>query len=232
MIPYRAISVDDEPRAHEVLAILLADSPDVELAATFTSPAAALRRLAAEPFDLLFLDVAMPGLTGLDLLRTLGAPPTTILLTAHPEHALSAFELGVRDYLLKPVSARRLAKCLDQIRPLLEASRAAAGRAPARLAFQCGHRRELIDPTRILRIEAAGNFSAIETGERRIFASESLKDLTERLAPFGFLRVHKSYLVRRGAIRAVSPLELHLEDGSRLPLGRAYRGAVVAALES
>lgn len=231
MKPFRAISVDDEPRAHDVLSSLIADVSDVVLETCCTSPLEALQILRAEPHDLLFLDVSMPAMNGLDFLRSLEAPPVTILLTAHAEYAITAFELGVRDYLLKPLSATRLEQCLNNVRPLLTAARNdASGTVPARLSVKIGTQHQLIDPRQVSAINADGNFSVICVDGERIFASESMKELEHRLTPFGFVRVHKSHLVNAMSIVSASTHEVCLEDGTRVPVGRAYKEAVAAAL--
>jgi DNA-binding LytR/AlgR family response regulator len=173
----------------------------------------------------------MPQMNGLELLRSIENPPVTVLLTAHVEHALTAFELGVRDYLLKPVSAQRLMRCLEHIRPLLLAARSeSAVRAPSRLSIKCGNAYRLVDPARTLRVEAAGNFSTVHVVEEKFFASESMKDLEQRLAGCGFIRIHKSHLVNMRFVRTVSASEVHLDNGQAVPVGRAYRAAVVDAL--
>jgi two-component system LytT family response regulator len=231
MTRIKAISIDDEASAHEALCALLLNVPDVEIVTTCTSPVRALSVLRADRYELLFLDIAMPEISGLDLLRALDNPPVTVLMTAHVEHALAAFELGVRDYLLKPVSAQRLSRCLEHIRPLLFAARTeCAIRTPERLAIKCGGVYQLIDPARTVRIAGAGNFSTVYGEHDELFASESMKELERRLAPCGFLRIHKSHLVNMRCVRAVSAAEVRLENGLVLPIGRAYRPVLVDAL--
>ena len=226
MRPYRAVSIDDEVSAHNALRALLEGMSDITFAGSFVSAEAARGAIVSGGCDLLFLDIAMPELSGLDFLRSLENPPVTVLLTAHVGHALEAFQLGVRDYLLKPVARERLQQCLDRIRPLLDAAREGALRAPMRLSIKCGSAYRLIDPVRTVRAEAAGNFSILHADGQEIFASESLKDLHERLAPFGFLRIHKSHLVALRFVASVTAGEVLLQDGGRLPLGRAYRAAL------
>jgi two-component system LytT family response regulator len=232
MTPFKAMSVDDESRAHEALRALLQDVPDIEISAEYASPLHALSALRAGRFELLFLDVAMPEMNGLEVLRALDNAPVTVLMTAHVEHALTAFELGVRDYLLKPISAQRLSLCLDHLRPLLLAARADSTiRAQARLSIKCGDTYQLIDPAQTIRIEAAGNFSTLHADAERVFASESMKELESRLVPCGFLRIHKFHIVNMRWVRTVSPTQIQLENGTVLPIGRAYRGALAEALE-
>jgi two-component system LytT family response regulator len=232
MSPFKTMSVDDEPSAHQALKVLLKNTVDVEISATFTSPQYALAALRAERYELMFLDISMPEMTGLELLRSLDAPPVTVLMTAHVEHALTAFELGVRDYLLKPVAVHRLALCLENIRPLLLAGRAnSSSRAPAVLAIKCGTLHRLVDPLRTLRVEGAGNFSTVYVEHETVFASESMKDLERRLAPCGFVRIHKSHFVNIRYLRAISGTEATLEGGVTLPIGRAYRVALIDAVK-
>jgi two-component system LytT family response regulator len=152
-----------------------------------------------------------------------------VLLTAHVEHALTAYDLGVRDYLLKPVSATRLHRCLKHIRPLLVARTDRETIAPARIAIRCGNGHTLVDPLRTIRVDAAGNFSVVHEDGREFFASETMKELERRLAPFGFLRIHKSHLVNRRFIRTISAADLQLVNGSVVPVGRAYRAALADA---
>ena len=232
MSPFKTMSVDDESSAHKALKILLKNTVDVEISATFTSALCALAALRAERYELLFLDISMPEMSGLELLRSLDAPPVTVLMTAHVEHAFTAFELGVRDYLLKPVAAQRLAVCLENIRPLLLAGRAnSSSRAPAKLSIKCGTLHRLIDPLRTLRVEGAGNFSTVYVEHETVFASESMKELERRLTPCGFVRIHKSHLVNIRYLRAISGTEVNLEGGLTLPIGRAYRIALIDAVK-
>ena len=232
MKPFSAISVDDEPGAHHVLASLLHSVAEIELVEHFTSPVVAREALASLHCELLFLDVSMPGLSGLELLRSLPTPPVTVLLTAHVEYAIESFELGVRDYLLKPVSPARLQVCLENIRPLLCAAREMPGATlPERLAIKTGLERKLIDPREITHIEADGNFCIVHAVGKRIYASQSMKELDSHLGAFGFLRVHKSWLVNVRHVRYVAHNAVGVGEGITVPIGRAYRPAVSKELQ-
>jgi DNA-binding LytR/AlgR family response regulator len=232
MSPFKTMSVDDEPSAHQALKILMKNTVDFEISATFTSPKSALAALKRERYELLFLDISMQEMSGLELLRSLEAPPVTVLMTARVEHALTAFELGVRDYLLKPVAVQRLALCLENVRPLLLAGRAnSSSSVLAKLSIKCGTLHRLIDPMRTLRVEGAGNFSTVYLEHETVFASESMKELERRLAPCGFVRIHKSHLVNIRYLRAMSGTEVNLEGDVTLPIGRAYRVALIDAVK-
>lgn len=231
MTRFRALGIDDEPAAHEVLRALLRDHPDIDLAACCASAEAARDALSGSTFDLVFLDVAMPSASGFALLRSLARRPLTVMITAHAQHALEAFDLGVRDYLLKPVSAQRMALCLERVRPLLAAARLSPHEGvPQRLAVKCGSTQRLVDPRRVRRVEAAGNFCEIHGDGERVFASEAMKDLEQRLAMFGFVRVHKSHLVNPRCVRSTGANGLVLDDGSAVPFGRSYRAAALESL--
>jgi DNA-binding LytR/AlgR family response regulator len=229
---FRYISVDDEPVAHDVLRALLREHPDFVDAGRHLRPAQVLQLDATQPLDLVFVDYAMPGTDGLALLAQLPRSWTAVLLTAHADHALAAFDCGVRDYLLKPVSPERLAACLTRLRPLLRLQRTQGPTSPrVALAFPCGREQRYLAPGDIVAIDADANFSALCTlnGERH-FISESLKSLEERLALFGFMRVHKGHLVNRVHILGSRSDSLSLRGDLSRPLGRIYRPQVLQQL--
>lgn len=228
----RYASLDDEPPAHRSLRVLLAEHPDLVDTGAYVSADAARVGLQRQPVDLLFLDFQLLGCTGFDFLASLESPPVTVLFTAHAEYAVAAFERGVRDYLLKPVRAERLALCLSRIRVLLrgESAIGARGPRPAALPFFCGRGYRLVAPEDILAIDADGNFSWIVTARERILASESLKSLEARLGLFGFLRIHKGHLIHRRHLQGFDSREVQLSAGLRRPIGRMYRAELEAAV--
>lgn len=225
--PIHYASLDDEPYAHAALRALLAAHPRLVDRGLYHAPEQALDGLAAHPVDLLFLDFQLVDCTGFDVLERLPKPPITLLLTAHAEFALQAFERGVRDYLLKPLSAERLAIALERLEPLL-GQRGGESRDSVEkrrsLAFLCGRSHRLLAPERIVSIEADGNFSWVSTDDApRIMISESMKSLEARLRIFGFLRIHKGHMVNLRYLHAIGAAEVTLSDGRRLPLGKMYR---------
>lgn len=223
---YTYASLDDEASSHAALRTLLARHPDFVDAGRYLRPGDALAALRLRPVDLLFVDVDMPGMSGLDFLRACPDRPMSVLITAHARFAVDAFELAVRDYLLKPVSPERLAMCLDRLRPLLAARHSSS----SRLAFAHGRHFAFFSPEDILAIDGEGNFSSIVTRRGAALVSESLKSVENRLRLFGFRRIHRSHLVPLAGIRRWLGEEVLLDGDLRRPVGRVYREHLLAAL--
>ena len=220
-------SVDDEPVAHDVLRSLMRAHADMVDVGRWVSPVVALKRLPEVAVDLLFVDIQMPQISGLQFLRQSGRQGLSVLLTAHAQHALEAFDLGVRDYLLKPLSPERLAQCLDRLRPLLEVQRQhRPGLPSAPLCFPVGREQRFVAPDEIVAIDADANFATLVTIAGNLYVSESLKSLESRLILFGFVRVHKGHLVNQRHLKTIKGDELTLRGDLKRPLGRAYRPAV------
>lgn len=216
--------VDDEPLAHEVLMHHCRSHGDLSVVAHCHSAAEGLAALEHHPVDLMFLDVRMPGFGGLDLLRGLTAPPLTVIVSAHREHAFDGFELDVIDYLLKPVGAERFAEAIDKVRRRLDTT--VPGReGPARdivLKVDRTLHRFVLDE--ISCFEAQGNFVLVCGSSGNVLATTTLKALREMLPARSFVQVHKSHVVRRQAIAAQDSRSLRLADGTIVPIGKSFRG--------
>mgnify|MGYP001764891373 CR=1 FL=1 len=222
----KVLIVDDEPLAHEVLIHHCRAHSGLEVVAQCRSAAEALAALERNPVDLMFLDVRMPRFGGIDLLRGLATPPLTVIVSAHRDHAFEGFELDVIDYLLKPVSAARFAEAVDKVRRRIAA--ASPGRTePAQdivLKVDRTLRRFVLDDVSLF--QAQGNFVLVTGTFGSVLATTTLKALLEALPGSGFVQVHKSYIVRRGAISAQSAQTLMLADGTVVPIGKSFRGPV------
>jgi DNA-binding LytR/AlgR family response regulator len=225
------LCADDERPALEDLARLLRASDLVAEVEAVDGPAEALSALARRPFDAIFLDVRMPGMDGVELARVIGrfaVPPAVVFVSAYETAAVDAFELGAVDYLVKPVSRRRLDEAL---------ARVAALRAPAPIAeedevisvpTQRGGTR-LISRSSVLYVQAYGDYIRIYSDDGRFLLRDALADVEARWAPFGFLRVHRGYLANLRRATEVRPREngtavLRLEDGSEVPIARRQVG--------
>jgi len=224
MRPLRILVVDDDPdaRAHLVALLREAGQDQVEVA---LSAYEMLDRLRGGPFDAVFLDIRMPGLTGLDALRALNAlpqRPRVVLVSAFDEHALEAFEAAAFDYLLKPVEPGRLRRTLERLQEEPPAS------PPSRLAVPTADRVVLVDPDDILYVQAHGDFARVVTREGTYEARASLRELGQRLPPHRFLRVHRSFLVNLDHVCELHPffsgtMVLRLDDPKRteIPVSRS-----------
>jgi two-component system, LytTR family, response regulator len=249
---WRAVAVDDEPPALKRIRSLLAGFDEVELAAAYSDPAEALRAVRARPPDLLFLDIQMPGMSGLDFAAALGEPmPLVVFVTAFDEHALRAFELHALDYLLKPIERDRFRLTMERVLRRLESNTAGelvprlrallatvegrGGAAPARLSLRSGEGFVVVDPAEIDRVAVDGNTIRVFVGRESYAFRDTLAAFEARLPPRGFVRVHRSLLVNVERIRRVEPwfngdLVLTLSDGTQVVTGRTYREQVRRAL--
>lgn len=215
--------VDDEPLAHEVLLHHCRAHPDLKVVGQCQSAAEALATIGEVPVDLMFLDVRMPRFGGLDLLRGLDAPPLTIIVSAHREHAFDGYELDVIDYLLKPVSAERFAAALDKARRRIAEQGQDAPGEPEYLALRVDGATRRLRLDRISGFQAQGNFVMVWSDEGNCLATTTLQKLLEALPDKDFVQVHRSFVVRRDRIFEQRRASLSLDNGIKVPIGRSYR---------
>jgi DNA-binding LytR/AlgR family response regulator len=226
-IPLRVLIVDDEPLAHEVLKTHVARVAHLHLVGHCYTALEALTFLHEHPVDVLLLDLNMPEMTGLELLRALPRPPHTILTTAYSEFALESYEYGVVDYLLKPVSLPRFLRAIARL-PTAAAAGAPAPTAPplapspAALLLRDGSTTHRVAPADIRWLEAYGNYVKVQTSAGRLVITDTFRHLLSQLPPADFMQVHKSYAV---PLRLVERLEGNVLTvaSQALPLGAAFR---------
>lgn len=211
----RAVVVDDEPLAREGLAEQLGAMPDIQVVATFADAIAALAGIETLKPDVVFVDIRMPGMSGIELVENLQADPmpAIVFVTAYDAHAIRAFDLNAADYLLKPVAAPRLAQTVTRLREragaaergrILAALREIApGRHAGRLIVREVGQIIVVPVGDIDWIEAADYYARLHTGARAHLLRETLASLEQRLDPARFLRVHRSAIVNLARVRAV-----------------------------
>jgi len=216
--------VDDEQPAIEVLQTFIQRTPGLDLVYYSTDPLAALNALVAAPPMISFLDVDMPELSGLELAGLLDSRISIVFTTSYREFAVEAFERRAFDYLLKPVSYERFARCIQQFRSLPPLT---AGKTPTAPSFfvKTGIRGQLtrVSIPDILYIEGADNYITIVTTQEKVMTYLSLKEIQEQLPGDSFVRIHKSHIVSTGAIQLVEPGQVRLKNHITLALGEAYR---------
>lgn len=260
----RAVVVDDEPLSRRAMRQLLDPRADVEVVAEYASAEGLDATLGQA--DVLFLDVEMPARSGLDLARTLadarggagrgGGPPFVVFVTAFDEYAVPAFDACAVDYLTKPVTPARLDRAMARLHARVAAAAAlderrqqsgtsspsppmrAPSAAPPTLVARVGVREIILPLADVTLLEAEGVYTAVHAGGRRHLVRRSLDELERALGPAAFLRVHRSYLVRRSAVvearlgAAARRRELVLASGTAVPVSRRRRAAVARALRT
>jgi two-component system LytT family response regulator len=244
--PIRVAIVDDEPLARLAVKLRLAQRGEFALVAEYGDGDSAAAGIAALRPDLVFIDVEMPGKSGIEVLAALPAArrPMAILLTAYDNFALQAFELAALDYLLKPVSEERLDEALDRARLAFPYRRPDAAASPTQsapawtrsFAVRVGARTVLVPAASVERIEADGDYATLHAGSKTWLVRERLHTLATQLDPRQFLRVHRSCIVRLDMIAELRALTnrdalLRLRDGSLLRASRTYMPALMDALD-
>lgn len=220
------IAIDDEPKGLTVLRKHAEGIPFLDLVASFTDAFAAQAFLAEHAVDLIFLDIQMPDISGMEWLRSLPDPPLVIFTTAFPQYAAASYELDAVDYLVKPFDRERLLRAVNRVRSQLDATQA----LPDFLFVKDGTRQVKVRLDDILYCEAAGNYVILHTPEQKVMARQSLQSLSERLGEHHFLRVHKSYLVHLPRIDAIEHQEIRI-GAARIPVSKGYRAALREATE-
>lgn len=222
-MPYRCYIIDDEPIAIDVIRAHLEKFDDFEVAGAFEDPVEAFEAQNREPADLLFLDIEMPELSGLELLRALRRPVDVILTTAHREFAVEGFELSVIDYLLKPIAFDRFLQAIDKfLEKQPPSSPKSHDSRPRYLTVRADRKSVRVNIGEIRYIEGLKDYVKIYTDEGRIVTKSSIGQIEERLPAEHFLRIHRSFIVNKERISAFTATDVEVGD-QLIPIGRTYR---------
>lgn len=258
-MPIRALIVDDEPLARTGVAQLVEPLDDVTVVGEAADGDEAVQQIEARDPDLVFLDVQMPEMSGLEVVREVGVDemPVTIFVTAYDEYAVDAFDAHALDYLLKPIDENRFAEALERARVRLRETesealserlqgllRRYAGEGEAtpsdaieRFTVRSRNRIYFVDAADVQWIESEGDYVALHDGEDAHLIRKTMKDLDERLPSDQFLRVHRSYIVNVDYIEELHPLDhgtyrLLMEAGTPLKTSRGYSENVETLIEA
>jgi DNA-binding LytR/AlgR family response regulator len=205
----RILIADDEPIAREILRDHIDSIAGLEVAGEASTGAEAISRILDLRPDVVLLDLQMPELDGLSVVRSLSGDrtPLIIFVTAYENHALAAFEVGAIDYLLKPVRRERLEKALDKARRQLKTpAPVATSETLRKIVGRRGSDLYLLDPAEIIAFQAEGELVHIVTTTQRYLSDHSLKTLQDKLEPKRFRRIHRSTIINTDHIRKISPL--------------------------
>ncbi|MBF8965259.1 response regulator transcription factor [Pontibacter sp. FD36] len=216
----RAIAIDDEPMALEVVRAHAAKVPYLELVGCFTDAFQALEFLQNEPIDLLFLDIKMPDISGLEFVTSLQKKPMVIFTTAYSEHAVTSFELDAVDYLLKPFSLPRFIKACNKAQELLQL-RGTTAPVKDYLFLKTGYEQVKVHYDEILYLEAAGNYVTFVLEGKKLLSRMTIQELSEQLPADSFVRVHRSYIVAKKQIDKIERHQVCIK-GNEVPVGASY----------
>lgn len=226
----RVVTIDDEPLALKQLGLYIAKIPDLELVAACTS--AAVARPFVRHADILFVDIDMPDLSGMDFVRSLEHPPLIVFTTAYSEYALEGFRVHAADYLLKPFGFQEFEESVNRLRERIEASRPTHEKEDT-LTFKLDYKTVRVETARIRYAESMSEYLKIWLKDESVplVVLYSLKRLAEQLPADRFLRIHRSYLVNLSFVREYTRTAVTLAGGVTLPVSDLYRAALLDALE-
>lgn len=239
----RALLVDDEEPARERLRRLLAELGGVEVSGEAADGEQAMEHIATLKPDLVFLDIQMPGCTGMEVAASLAAPrPRIIFCTAFDQYAVDAFELNAVDYLLKPINRARLEKALERVRgenkdPDGAIDRASRVGAPARFLARKGATFRVVPARDVLSFVSENGLTKLQAAGQHYWMQPTLNDLEARLDPKQFFRISRAAIVNLDAVRELAPLsggqgEVTLRDGTRLEVSRRRFADLTERLDS
>lgn len=228
----RAIAVDDEQVALSVIETHAQQVPFLEMKGFFADPFEALAMLQKEKVDLLFLDIKMPDITGIELLASLPGAPLVVFTTAYSEHAVESFELDAIDYLLKPFSFIRFSKACNKAKGLLELMhKSAQPDMPAHIVVKSGYEQYKLPLDEILYLESAGNYISFVMKDRRILSRLSMQEALALLPIARFTRVHRSFIVANNKVAKADRNCLYIGEVP-VSIGAAYAAAAERLITS
>lgn len=234
----QCIIVDDEPLAIRIMEKHISRIQDLEIIGRCESAVEAFSLLQKQKADILFLDIQMPELTGLELLKTIPNPPFVIITTAYREYALEGYELDVVDYLLKPISFERFLKAIQKVYRKANPETLLQQRA-METSGRMGDEFLLVKVKKklvkvllkdILYIENLGDYIRIKTTDKEVVTKMLISDLEKTLPESDFIRIHRSYIIPLARIESFSPSAVEV-DNVEIPIGRSYKTVVLKRLD-
>ncbi|MFC4261875.1 LytR/AlgR family response regulator transcription factor [Ferruginibacter yonginensis] len=227
---YRCIVVDDDDIDRLTTQSFLKDYPAIEVVATFDDPLKALAFAQHEPLDILFLDIDMPQMSGLDVRKQLMNIPACVFITSFPDYAVESFEMAAIDFIVKPHQRERFATTMNRVLAYVElqtkANLLSHQLGGDTIFIKDGHHQVKINLHDVLYIEALKDYSSIVTTNRKYCVLQALGNLLKEPNFSKFMRIHRSYAVQKGYIKKITAKELVLLNDVVLPIGRVFKDAV------
>lgn len=225
-MPLKCVAIDDELPALQLLQKYIGDHVQLQLQQTFTDAVSASEYLKHTTTDLLFVDINMPDITGLDLVRSLTNPPMIIFTTAYKKFAIDGFELDAVDYLLKPISFERFSKAVQKAADYQQYKNKPADSSEEVLMVFSEYQLVKINCSTIEYIESLDDYIRIHISNGKpVMTLMTLKAVLEKL-PASFKRIHRGYIVNSSKIRSALNRKLKLESGTELPVSESYSNVI------
>ena len=234
----KCLVIDDEPLARDLMRSHIEKLENFEICAECGDAMKALQELHKHKIDLMFMDIQMPQITGVDFLKTLKNPPKVIITTAYREYALDGFELDVVDYLLKPITFERFLKSINKyyqstqdeitnVKPVAVSN----GIAEDAFIYVKENKKVVkVHLNEILYVEGLSEYVQIHTTEKKIITKTSMTNMSDKLPDSSFMRIHKSFIVSLAKIEAFTSSSIEV-PGKELPIGRSYKNSVLEVLQ-
>ena len=229
----KCVAIDDEPLARECIANYIREVDFLQLSGTGSNPVELTRLMDEQKVDLIFLDIQMPVINGIEFLKMTQNPPMVIITTAYPSYALDGFQLDVLDYLVKPITFNRFFKAVSKAKDyhhlLAKSALTDIGKAISAENYffiKCDYKYERIYFNDILYVEAMQNYVTIYTSKGKYITLLYLKNVEQNLGKNSFIRVHKSYIVSIPKIESIENNEIIIQS-FRIPISRNYRDQVI-----
>lgn len=223
----KCLIVDDEPLSRDVLKAYCTDHPDLEITAICKDAFEAMNALEKSSVDLIFLDVNMPKLSGINFYKSLNQKPMVVFTTAYPEFAVEGFELDATDYLLKPFSFERFVKAVNKVK---DKSTNQPDTNEKYILLKADRKVYKVDFSEILFFEALGDYVKAHLQDKVLIVTTTLKKLMEELPSSAFMRTHKSFIIAKNKIEYLEGNQIQLTN-QKIPIGQAYREEVLKKLE-
>jgi DNA-binding LytR/AlgR family response regulator len=216
-----AIAIDDEPIALDVVKSLAEKIPFLSMKAFFTNAFEAAAFLHKEKIDLIFLDIKMPDISGIEFLKSIPNPPMVIFTTAYSEHAVQSFELDAIDYLLKPFSLTRFLKACNKAQEQFELRHNSNTVVPAIVFIKSGYGQVRVELNDILYAESGGNYMQFVMADKKITSRLTMSEAEALLPAASFMRIHRSYIVSKKHITKIEKNSVWIQQ-TELPVGASY----------
>jgi len=226
----KCLIVDDEPLSLDILEKYIHDIPDLDLTGRCLDAFEAMKALKETEVNILFLDINMPKLSGINMVKTMDKLPEVVFTTAYPEYAVEGFELEVLDYLVKPISFERFVKTINKARKKLESEKVKINPSAGFIMVKSNKKLYKVPYEEISYFESMGDFVKIHTSEKTYISSDTLKNIAKQLPAQKFVRTHKSYIISIDAFKYIEGNQVKIDE-EFLPIGLTYKENLLQILD-